>query len=265
MYDFHTHSSFSGDSDSPMHIMVGKAKSLGLSGICFTDHVDLDYPSSEISFEFSYSDYINELYNIRALFPGDFKIFSGLEIGMQPHINAGNEALLKDKSFDFIIGSIHCVNKKDMYDGSFLEGITNDEGIMNYFNDMMNCISSFTDFDVLGHLDGIRRYLSGKEKSFSYDTYKGLIHTVLSKLINLNKGIEVNTSGIRYGLSTFHPLPDILKLYRFLGGEIITLGSDSHSPATLAYGFKDALAMLSDLGFKYYTIYKERKPVFIKI
>lgn len=265
MYDFHTHSNFSGDSDSPMHIMAEKGKNIGLRGICFTDHIDLDYPSSEISFNFSYNDYINELNSLKASLPGDFEIYSGLELGLQPHLNTQNESLLKDKSFDFIIGSIHIVNKKDLYDGSFLEGITNDEGIMNYFNDMLYCINSFRDFDVLGHLDGIRRYLKNYDDSFSYDLYKGLIHTVLSKLVNSNKGIEVNTSGLRYGLSSFHPLPDILKLYRLLGGEIITLGSDSHSPDTLAYGFRSALTMLSDFGFKYYTIFKDRKPVFIKI
>ena len=265
MYDFHTHSHFSADSTSSMHIMAQKGKSIGLKGICFTDHIDLDYPSSEINFDFSYNDYINELNSIRASFSEDFEIYTGLELGMQPHISAMNEALLKDKSFDFIIGSIHCVNKKDLYDGSFLEGITNDEGIMNYFNDMLHCINSFMDFDVLGHLDGIRRYLKNTDDSFSYDIYKGLIHTVLSKLVNSNKGIEVNTSGLRYGLSAVHPLPDILKLYRFLGGEIITLGSDSHSPDTLGYGFKSAMTILSDMGFKYYTIFKDRKPLFIKI
>jgi histidinol-phosphatase (PHP family) len=248
-----------------MYEMALEGKSIGLSGMCFTDHIDLDYPSSQVSFEFSYDDYINELDSVRASFPEDFEIYTGLELGMQPHISSENESLLKGKSFDFIIGSIHCVNKKDLYDGSFLDGITNSEGIMNYFRDMLQCIDSFKEFDVLGHLDGIRRYLNNNENSFSYNLYKGLIHTVLSKLVNSNKGIEVNTSGLRYGLSSFHPLPDILKLYKFLGGEIVTIGSDSHSPDTLGYGFKSTQAMLSDMGFKYYTIYKDRKPVFIKI
>ena len=265
MYDFHTHSHFSNDSVSSMYIMAQKAKNIGLKGICFTDHIDLDYTSDQINFDFSYNDYINELNSISASFPEDFEIFTGLELGMQPHLSVENEALLKDKCFDFIIGSIHCVNKKDMYDGSFLEGITYSEGIMNYFNDMLQCIDNFRDFDVLGHLDGIRRYLNNNEANFCYNIYKGLIHNVLSKLVNSYKGIEVNTAGLRYGLSSFHPLPDILKLYRFLGGEIITLGSDSHSPDTLGYEFKSALAMLSDMGFKYYTIYKDRKPIFIKI
>ncbi|MDD4504561.1 MAG: histidinol-phosphatase HisJ family protein [Clostridiaceae bacterium] len=265
MYDFHIHSHFSGDSSSSMEEMMLAGKILGLSGICFTDHVDLDYPSSQISFEFSYDDYINDLNSIRASFHDDFKIFTGVEIGMQPHICAENEALLKDKSFDFIIGSIHCVNKKDLYDGSYLEGITHNQGIINYFQDMLQCLDNFSDFDVLGHLDGIRRYLYGNKGSFSYDVYKGYIHDVLSKLVNSHKGIEINTSGLRYGLSSFHPMPEILELYRSLGGKIITIGSDSHKPDTLGYEFNRALNLLSDIGFKYYTIYKDRKPLFIKI
>jgi histidinol-phosphatase (PHP family) len=248
-----------------MLTMAQAGKNAGLKGICFTDHIDLDYPSTQMTFNFSYIDYLNELNSIKAMFGEDFEIYSGIELGMQPHVNAENEALLIGKNFDFIIGSIHCVNKKDLYDGSFLDGITQNEGILNYFNDMLQCIDNFKDFDVLGHLDGIRRYLYKDENGFSYEIYKGLIHNILSMLINSNKGIELNTSGLRFGLSSFHPLPDILKLYRFLGGEIITLGSDSHNPNTLGYEFKSALTLLSNMGFTYYTIFKDRKPVFIKI
>jgi histidinol-phosphatase (PHP family) len=248
-----------------MNKMALAGKDLGLKGVCFTDHFDLDYSSSEISFEFSYKDYIEELSNTRASIPKDFEIYTGVEIGMQPHISADNEALLEDKNFDFIIGSIHCVGKKDMYDGSFLNDITPNEGAINYFQDMLQCLENFSDFDVLGHLDVIRRYLPNRENDFSYNIYKVFIDNVLSRLITSNKGIEINTSGLRYGLSSFHPLPDILKLYRLLGGEIITIGSDSHTPDIVGYQLENALAQLSDIGFKYYTIFKDRKPIFIKI
>ncbi|MEA4847918.1 MAG: histidinol-phosphatase HisJ family protein [Clostridiaceae bacterium] len=265
MHDFHIHSHFSHDSSASMHSMARKAKDIGLKGICFTDHFDLDYKSTNIIFEFSYDDYINELKSLRASFPGDFEIYTGLELGMQPHLSAENKALLKGKNFDFVIGSIHCVDKKDMYDGEFLEGITENEGIRNYFDNMLQCLDNFKDFDILGHLDGIRRYLPNKDDSFSFDLYKELVQNVLTKLVSSNKGIEINTAGLRYGLSSFHPLPDILRMYHSLGGEIITLGSDAHSPNNLGYGFEKALAALSDIGFKYYTVYEDRKPIFIKI
>lgn len=265
MHDFHIHSHFSNDSTASMQSMAKKAKDIGLKGICFTDHYDLDYQSTEINFEFSYDAYLEELSSIREYSTKGFQIFTGLELGMQPHISAENEALLGGKNFDFIIGSIHCVDKKDLYDKTFLEGITEEEGIRHYYYDTLKCIENFKNFDVLGHLDGIRRYLYNKDDSFSLNLYEELVRNVLSKLISLNKGIEVNTAGLRYGLSSFHPLPDILKWYRLLGGEIITIGSDSHSPENLGYGLKDALIDISDLGFKCYTIFKDRKPIFIKI
>lgn len=265
MYDFHLHSHFSTDSTAAMQSMAEKAKSIGLKGICFTDHYDLEYLSTDITFEFSYNDYMSEFENLRASLSGGLEIYSGMELGMQPHLSAENEALLKGRNFDFIIGSIHCVDKKDTYDRAFLEGISEEEGIRNYFGNMLQCIENFKNFDVLGHMDGIRRYLYNMDDSFSFDLYEELVQNILSGLVHSDKGIEVNTAGLRCGLSSFHPLPDILKLYRSLGGEIVTLGSDSHSPETLGYGIKNALSTLSDLGFKYYAIYKDRKPIFIKI
>jgi len=265
MYDFHVHSHFSSDSTASMQSMAEKAKCIGLKGICFTDHYDLEYQSTEISFEFSYDDYFDEINSLKANSSENLEIYTGLELGMQPHLSAENEALLKGRSFDFIIGSIHCVNKKDIYCRTFLEGITENEGIRNYFDDMLQCIEEFKNFDILGHLDAVRRYLYNKDNSFSLDLYEESVRNVLSKLVHSNKGIEVNTAGLRYCLSSFHPLPDILKLYRLLGGEIVTVGSDAHKPDDLGYGIKNALSVLSELGFKYYAIYKDRKPIFIKI
>lgn len=265
MYDFHVHSSYSDDSESSMISMAEAAKNFGLKGICFTDHADLEDGIIKTGYQFSYKDYLNEINSVKAALSKNFEILSGIEIGMQPHLSAQNRKLLTGKSFDFIIGSIHKVTGKDMYTGDYLEGLTDNEGIMNYFEDMLHCIDNFKDFNVLGHLDGVRRYLGSGETSFTFAAYEEQLRTVLSMLIHSNKGIEVNTSGLRYRLSSFHPLPEILKLYRSLGGEIVTLGSDSHTPATLGYQLKNTLPMLLDMGFKYYTIFKNREPVFIKI
>ncbi|KUO75463.1 MAG: hypothetical protein APF77_22515 [Clostridia bacterium BRH_c25] len=265
MYDFHIHSHFSSDSSASTLSMARKGKDIGLSGICFTDHIDLDYANPQASFDFSYSDYINEINSIKTSLSGDLEIYAGIELGLQPHTIADNEALIKDRSYDFIIGSIHCVNKSDMYLEPFLESMpTDNEAIMSYFRELQVCVDGFRNFDVLGHFDGIRRYIRDSE-SFSYELYREQIQNALQSLINSHKGIELNTSGLRYGLSSFHPLPEILRLYKQLGGEIVTIGSDSHTPDTLGYKFKEALEMLSVMGFKYYTIFKNRKPVFIKI
>jgi histidinol-phosphatase (PHP family) len=84
-------------------------------------------------------------------------------------------------------------------------------------------------------------------------------------LVSNGRGIEINTSGIRYGLDSFHPLPDILARYRKAGGSIITIGSDSHNLQSLGRDFAAATDLLRSLGFRYHCWYKNREPQFAEL
>ena len=87
---------------------------------------------------------------------------------------------------------------------------------------------------------------------------------LLKLLIENGKGIEINTAGIaKIGFP--HPHIDALKLYKELGGEIITVGSDAHKKEDIGFGFDVANDLLKQIGFRYYTLFKERKPEFIKL
>ena len=81
-------------------------------------------------------------------------------------------------------------------------------------------------------------------------------------LIANGKGIEINTAGWKYGLPFAHPHQDVLKRYKELGGEIITVGSDAHRPEHVGYDFYKVGDLLKECGFKYYTEFKARKPIF---
>lgn len=48
----------------------------------------------------------------------------------------------------------------------------------------------------------------------------------LERAISDGKGIEVNRSSFRYGLSDLQPCTEILELYRDLGGRVLTIGAD---------------------------------------
>lgn len=263
MYDFHVHSQFSTDSysDATMKNICDTAIDKGLSGICFTDHIDIDYPSDEEMFILD--DYYESINKMSSYYKNKLSIYTGVELGLQPNLREQNEIISKKPEFDFILGSIHLVNKKELYNGDFLDNNSDHIGIMNYFSDLKQCL--FDDFDSLGHIDVFRRYLNSGEKEFSFYKYKEELYEILNILISNEKGLELNTAGIRYGLSDFHPLKDILVLYRELGGKIITLGSDAHRPSDLGYEFKKALSLLKYLGYDYYCIFKKRKPVFINI
>ena len=84
-------------------------------------------------------------------------------------------------------------------------------------------------------------------------------------MIEKEKGLEVNSAGLKYGLPFAHPHPDVLKRYRELGGEIITIGADAHTPDKVAYAFDKAATVLENCGFRYYTVFKDHKPEFISL
>ena len=116
--------------------------------------------------------------------------------------------------------------------------------------------------DVLGHLDYIVRFAKHPQDTYRPAEYGDLLDMILKYLIEHGKGLEVNTAGFKYGLSFAHPHPDILKRYRELGGEIITIGSDGHRPEHLAYDFHKVCEVLVSCGFKYYTEFRQRSPIF---
>ena len=85
-------------------------------------------------------------------------------------------------------------------------------------------------------------------------------------VVENGKGIEVNTSGLRHpALNVTIPTPDILRLYRELGGERITVGSDAHRTVDAGKGVQSSFELLRSLGFKYVCAYRKRQPEFIKL
>lgn len=264
--DYHVHSDFSSDSTAPMEDMVEKAIELGLERICFTDHMDYDFPvTSGYTFVFEPKDYFRKLAELKDKYEGKIKILQGIELGLQPHLGERYQKLVKEYPFDFMIGSTHLVEKLDPYLPEYWEDRTKEEGIRLYFEEITRNLISNPCFLINGHLDYMIRYAPDTNKDFTFEKYADTIDTMLRTIMEKGKGIEVNTSGFKYGLSVPHPHTDILKRYRELGGELITIGSDAHKPEHLAYDFDRAEKLLLDLGFRYYAVYEEQKPVLLPL
>lgn len=115
---------------------------------------------------------------------------------------------------------------------------------------------------MLGHLDYVVRYGKNQAESYAWYQYADCIDEILKHLIYNGKGLELNTAGLKYGLGFAHPYPEILRRYKELGGEIITIGSDAHRPEHIAYDFAKAKEILKRFGFKYYSQFTGRKVMF---
>lgn len=267
--DQHVHSKVSHDGISTYQEHISFAREHNISEITFTEHYD-DYTGLETNLRtLDISNYKKEY--LKNKDDSIVKTNFGIEIGLRPESYDKIKSMVKDNNFDFIIGSSHITCGKDMaYDKTFFEGLTSHQAVLKYLNEVLeNVILYNNEFDVYGHIDYVIRYIIknyGNEMSrIDYNEFKEILDEILSIIIKKDKGIEINTSGIRYKLGAPHPNIEIIKRYKELGGKIITIGSDAHQAIDLASNFDTVYDMLISSGINEYTIYHNRVPEFIKI
>lgn len=261
--DFHTHTSFSGDSSTPPHLQIEQAITLGMKEICITDHHDFDVPSDE--FLLDLEPYFTKLKALQELYHSKIRVNIGIELGLQSHIKDYLETFAQSAPFDFIIGSSHFIDGADPYFPEFFHGRSEKEAYTRYFESTLNRVKNLDCFDVFGHLDYVVRYGPTKNENYHYSDYQDYIDSILKTLIDNGKGLECNTGGYKYGLGHPNPCEEILIRYHELGGEILTIGSDAHTPDFIGYSFAQARDVLISCGFDYYTIFHNRKAEFIKL
>lgn len=267
--DLHLHTSFSGDSTAPMEEMILKGIELGLDAMCFTEHMDHDYvyenPDEEGMFDLNTDSYLYELIRCKEKYAGKIRLLFGVELGVQPQIRRKLAVYAKSYDFDFIIASSHLCNQRDPYYPAFYKGRSDEEAYREYFNSILDNLKAFENFDVYGHLDYVVRYGATKDEHYHYEQYKDIFGSILEILIEKGKGLEVNTGAIGYHLKDLNPCKEILKRYKELGGELVTIGSDAHAPKDIARGFDRAAEVLTQCGFKYYAVFEKRMPEFHRI
>lgn len=270
--DMHMHTWFSTDSEACLRDMADEAVRKGLKTICFTDHFDKDDLEWGEEGIFDVDAYFVEMQKLQEEYAGKLNIRIGIELGLRTYLKDYYEELTKKYPFDFVIGSVHNVPYKKDAEGNILytdpaaEKLFTDRTDKEAYRLMMETtlenVRTSDCFQTLGHLDYVVRYGKSREKEYSYTDYADIIDEILKLLIEKEKGLEVNSAGLKYGLPFAHPHPDVLKRYRELGGEIITIGADAHKPEHIAYDFAKAEEILKSCGFKYYTEFFEQKPVF---
>lgn len=260
IYDCHLHTNFSGDCDVAPEIMIEQGIKKGLSGICMTDHQDADFPYPKVTFDLDLAAYYKKYQELKEHYGKHLDLLFGVELGIQPHLTAELADYVKSSPFDFIIGSIHLVNRIDPWYPDYFEGRDDKDAFIEYFECALENLKTFRDFDVFGHLDYIIRYSPNKNKNYSYEAFHEIIDEILKILVYNGIGLEINTGSIKSGLDTPNPCKEILLRYREMGGEIITFGSDAHKPEYVGYKLKEMQELAKECGFKYFAVFKERKP-----
>lgn len=277
--DYHVHTEYSDDSLYPMEEVVKDAFRLGLDEICFTDHVDYGIkpdwdgpepivwrrggsgePDKIPLANVDYPRYEAEIRKLQEKYRGQITLRMGLEFGMQVHTIPLYEKLFARYPFDFILLSVHQVEDKEFWNQDFQRGRTREEFNRRYYEELLALVRRYRHYSVLAHPDLITRYDSAGP--WPFEKLRPILTEILKTVIADGKGIEVNTSCHRYGLKDLTPSRDILRLYRELGGTVLTIGSDSHKKEHLGAFIRETMDELKEMGFEQFCTFEGMKPVF---
>ena len=284
--DYHIHCEFSDDSREKMENQIERAIELGLDEICFTDHVDYgikkDWSEGNIEYRggdgmngfedmdpianVDYPKYFEKLHRMKDIYKDRITIRQGLEFGIQTITVAQYEKLFSDyrDELDFTLLSMHQVDNLEFWTGDFMKGRTQKEYNEKYYQEIYDVMKVFRNYSVLAHLDLLVRY--DPLGAYPFANVRDMVAEILKLAIRDGKGIELNTSSWHYGLSDTQPSRAILKLYKDLGGKIITIGSDAHITKFLADHLDDAMDILkNEIGFTEFCTFDHMEPVFHKL
>lgn len=287
--DYHIHTYYSDDSTYPMEQVVKDAISKGITDLCFTDHVDygIKEDTDKLSpeqrqelklkiqnpnvpqYNVDYPAYVAEYQDLKEKYADKINLKLGMEFGLQIHTIPQYQKLFNSYPFDFIIMSCHQVENKEFWTQEFQQGRSHDEYNQRYYDEILEQVKNYHDYSVLGHLDLIARY--DKAGIYPFAKIRDKIAGILKIVIADGKGIELNTSSVRYkihnaqGEQELTPSREILALYKELGGRIITVGSDSHKPEHLGAYITEQRQELKKLGFKEICTFEKMQPIFHKL
>jgi len=267
--DFHVHSSISFDCETEMDETILAAIEKGVDAICFTDHLNLMdgevpgkiLPDAYPLWQKSYTS----IASMREKYGDQIEILLGMElseINLQPE---RAKMYAADESLDFVIGATHML--PDVQDFCYLN--FTDQAIcealtIRYLDEILhtaNCNIA----DVIAHIGYSNRYMAKQGFTVDLLQYSDRLEGIFKTLIESGRGIELNTSGLRQAYGGTFPELDLLSMYRKLGGEIVSIGSDSHCADHVGSHFDEGISLLRQAGFSYYTIFRKRQPVFIPL
>ena len=268
--DYHIHTAYSPDCETPMEAQVARAMELGLDEICITDHLELglrQWIGRETDF-----DACRRTCEALRRTPGAPVIRVGAEAGVSctPDEFERLTAMLRGSHFDFVIASAHVVDGTNPMEPDFFAGRSFPEACRSYLAALLEGLRKLDPslYSCVGHVDfpvkGQLRLGAAAWATLRWEYAPDELDEIFRLAIREGKCVEINTSPFAL-LGDRRPELDWLRRYVELGGEYITVGSDSHRPAQLNYGFDLALELAREAGVRYIAVYEDMRPRMIPI
>lgn len=265
--DAHLHTNLSPDSNVPIDVYAEQAAERGIAEIAITDHVDFE-PGAPAH---GYATFAEREHVVRAAAERwadrGVAIRFGVELTYDRTWHDDVRDHLARHRYDFTIGSVHD-RVGSPYAPSrvaaWVAGRSLREVVAPMFDEVEAAARSGL-FDVIGHIDVVKRYLHPYVTAADLAAVPELYEPILRALVDSGTALEVNTSGLRHGVAETYPSPAIVQRYRAMGGRAVTVGSDGHRAEQFAWALDDGYAAVAAAGFEALTFRRGGQPVSIDL
>ncbi len=257
MIDYHLHTLFCNHAEGTMEQYAEQAVSLGLSEICFLDHLTLaPEGAAHTMTEAEVPLYFYAVQELKERYRGTLDIKVGLEVDFNPSYTFQAERIIEMFAFDMIGGSVHFGGGYNLISRREAQRVAHLSPAHRYelYLEALDRMLDRDYFDVVCHLDVVRKLGGGVLNAFD-----PVFDRLLDKIAEKQTAVEVNTSGYAHPARELYPHPDLLEKCRQRGIPI-TLGSDAHSPESVGRDFPRAIAAIRAAGYDTLTTFTRRKP-----
>jgi histidinol-phosphatase (PHP family) len=255
--DYHIHTNFSCDCHLTMLEMCRTSVEKGIPEIGFTDHFDL-VPQDPCSAYFQADAWWEELTRCRDAFRNTLTIRAGIEIGEGHLFQQEVQQLYDAYPWDYSLGSLHWVGTDSVFDRELFKR-PREEVYGSYFIELSRMVKE-ADFDVLAHMDVVKRYGYEAYGAFDPKPFETEIRETLRTLAERSKALEVNTATLRRSVNETSPSVIVLQWFLEEGGRWLTVGSDSHRAEHIGSGLDEALRTVKSAGFQSLASFQNRSP-----
>jgi histidinol-phosphatase (PHP family) len=263
--NYHLHNQYSSDGRGSTEDVVETALELGFEEICFTNHAETlapkggDWILDLVEARQRFEQLQHEIERLQPEYP-ELRILLGAEFEYRPEWVETLDALVDSVDFDLIIGSVHVVDGQQVSGGpagNYFKERDVSEAYGRYFETVDEMLD-WGGFDVVGHLDLVKRFGVKHYGPFKVRSFKSQIRGMLEKTVAGGLGLEINTSGVVQAPAEPYPGLDILKLAKEAHVATVTIGTDSHVPSSFEQGLEAGEQMLRSAGFTELTLFSHR-------
>ncbi|WP_372774680.1 histidinol-phosphatase [Mangrovibacterium sp.] len=257
MTDYHMHSILS-DGKNSYEEMIKAGIDKGLDEIGISDHVCLKPTPWAIS-TIDIPVMCEQMQILKDRYQDQIKVKFGIEMDYLDGMEEPISQLINSLPLDYVIGSVHFIGDWNFDSDKSLYGKWSNDRLYEMYYDLVQKAANSGLFDIIGHLDIIKKFRVYPESDQSK-----LIEETLQTIKKNNLVVELNTGGIDRPCADFTPSPAIIEecYHQHIP---LTLTSDAHSTTQVARHFESAVELLKKIGVEELTTFDKRNRGSLKI